>query len=145
MRGILFLILITALSLGFVACESGLTEEEVRAIVKAEVATAIAEVKVGPSGPKGEPGPQGEPGIQGTPGVAGLNAERGIQGLRGERGPAGPQGPVGSVTLSFLDESRIRSLESDLGRINLGRLRGCLNDVDRALSQLRFGPLISSV
>lgn len=112
---------ITALGFAFmtVACSTGLTEDEIRSIVRDEALTVIAEVKQGPSGSQGEQGPIGG---EGPRGLAGPQGERGVQ---GEKGPTGPQGPVGTVTLSAAEERRLRALES------------CVDGLDRALGNHR--------
>jgi len=120
------------LSLGFVACSSGPTQEEIRALVKAEVAEALVLTKQGPVGPQGGRGPQGERGPagptgeqgslgpqggrgpQGPIGPTGPAGEQGPEGPAGERGFVGPQGPVGTVALSARDQARLRALESTL-------------------------------
>ena len=62
------------------ACSGGLTETEVRALIKEN------------PGPAGPVGPQGEQGIQGIQGEVGPAGERGPQGDTGERGARGPSG-----------------------------------------------------
>ena len=120
-----------------VACSTGLTEEEIRSIVRDEVLTVIAEVKQGPPGPQGEQGPIGSQGLQG---LGGPQGERGAQGAQGLRGPAGPQG---TAVLSRRDETRIRTLETDAIRrgaldvgfystLDLSRLDSCLDDIQSA-------------
>lgn len=209
LRSVCSLIILVGLSLGFVACSSGPTQEEIRALVEAEVAEGLisaqeeirvlvkAEVaealvltkqgppaqggrgpqgELGPAGPTGEQGtqgPQGEGGLQGSIGPTGPTGEQGPQGPAGERGLVGPQGPLGTVTFSPQEQVRLRALESALtvlerqmagleddfikrgildvglyGSLNLSRLRGCLTDIDSAISRLggwRHDHRISSI
>ena len=50
MPGLTLALLAVALTLTLAACSSGPTEEEIRAMVRTEVAAAVAEVKQGPPG-----------------------------------------------------------------------------------------------
>ena len=43
-------------------CSAGLTEEDVRSVVREEIATAVESVKIGAQGPPGMQGPAGEQG-----------------------------------------------------------------------------------
>jgi len=55
-------ILSAVVGLFVLGCASGLTNDEIQSIVKAEVASAVAELKEGPPGPRGETGPIGPAG-----------------------------------------------------------------------------------
>lgn len=83
---------------------------EMAAQMQRQLAEAIANVRDGAPGERGErgergePGERGLPGERGEPGPAGADGERGAPGERGERGeqgergipgPEGPQGPQG--------------------------------------------------
>ena len=142
MRWLLLLMVVTMVSVSLVACSSGPTEEEIRAIVEAEVATAIAQVKQGPLGPQGEIGPPGPAGLQGPRGEQGSVGSTGERGLLGSQGPAGPlgpegpagergpvglQGPTGFVTLSTLDQAQLSALESDMAALE-SDMRGLDDD-----------------
>lgn len=145
------LILITLMigtSTSALACTFGPTEEEIRAIVRVEVAAAIAEIKEGPPGPPGEIGPKGPAGPTGPRG------ERGARGLAGERGPDGMQGPAGAASLSTKDEARLRALEREMADVmdsyvkkhildthtdkslRLGNLADCLDDLEDAVDEI---------
>lgn len=66
----------------------------------ARVEAALALVKDGAPGERGEqgpPGPQGERGEQGPQGEPGPAGRDGVDGAPGERGLDGPQGPVGPM------------------------------------------------
>ena len=90
----LFSIVGPFLIIGTLACSSGITESEVREIVR----QSMESVQMGPQGEPGHTGPQGEPGpagSQGEPGPAGSQGEPGPAGPKGEPGPRGPQGDSG--------------------------------------------------
>ena len=103
-----FLCLSALMGLLVLGCASGLTNEEIESIVKAEVASAIAELKGGPPGPQGEAGLTGPAGPQGETGQKG---DPGETGLAGPRGPRGPIGPAGVANLSTRDQNRVSNLE----------------------------------
>ncbi len=94
---IYFLILASVAALGaLTGCSDGLSESEVREIVRQEVAAGPA----GPQGPAGPAGAQGEAGPRGPIGSAGAQGEAGPQGpvgAAGSQGEAGPRGPIGSA------------------------------------------------
>ena len=87
------------------ACSTGLTEEQVSDIAKAEARSILAGVDsqsdqpgpMGPPGSRGEPGPQGQQGPIGPPGEQGLAGPQGYPGPRGEPGVRGPIGPPGAT------------------------------------------------
>ena len=86
------LIITTLLAALFtVAC--GPTDEELAALVAAEVERQVALV---PPAPQGDTGPEGPQGPQGAEGSQGLTGPQGPQGLLGPRGPQGATGPQGS-------------------------------------------------
>lgn len=60
------------------ACRAGPTDSEVRALVQAELAQALTQLRSELIGPAGPPGPQGSQGIRGEPG------SRGAEGLSGK-------------------------------------------------------------
>ena len=105
----------TVLVLSLVACYSGPTENEIRAMIQEEIAATDtgAQGPVGPQGPQGEPGSAGSTveeiramiqeeivatntALRGPTGPQGAPGPAGSQGLRGEPGPTGPQGPQGA-------------------------------------------------
>ncbi len=89
-------ILGTLLLLAGLSCASGLTEEDVRRIVR-EHSVAGPKGEQGERGPQGPQGPKGEPGEIGPKGPTGSKGELGLRGPEGERGGLGPQGPRGFV------------------------------------------------
>lgn len=110
----LFLAILAPIAL--VACSSGPTDEEIRAIVRAEVQAAIAEVKQGPPGEQGPPPSEQQLNILITTWfLARKETFRGPQGLRGEQGPQGvpgPQGIPGTAELSVRDKARLNKVDS---------------------------------
>ena len=98
MRYVFQCLIVLCYLLVFASCiQSGMTEEEVRAIAQQY---AGVDGMDGAAGPRGETGPQGEKGEQGPKGEAGLDGEQGPQGEQGEqgsRGLPGVQGPRGYV------------------------------------------------
>ena len=117
--GVLMSILVV-LAMGLGACSSGPSEEEIRAIVRAEVSAAIGNLEqgpqgergpagsagprgeqgpVGPRGPSGGKGPQGNAGPEGPQGTQGVPGCVGEQGSQGQDGPAGQRGPAGEPGL----------------------------------------------
>lgn len=70
----------------------GPSNEEVGAMVSAEVGRQVAMI---PPAPQGETGPQGPQGEQGIQGMAGPQGPQGEQGIQGEQGPQGDQGIQG--------------------------------------------------
>lgn len=97
------------------AASQWLTEGEIRAIIRDEVAAAVAEVKQGPQGPQGPQGDQGPIGPSGQQGKIGPKGDIGIQGSRGFTGTAG------TTQLSASDKRKINALED------------CVQDLERAL------------
>ena len=103
--------LLCVLFLGvFAAC--GPSDEELAALVEAEVERQVAlippapqgdlgpEGAQGPGGPQGVQGPQGDVGPQGPQGLTGPQGPQGATGPQGRVGPAGPvgvQGPQGDT------------------------------------------------
>ncbi len=96
--------------LGVLGCSEGLTDDDVRQIVREESGQLRGpQGEQGVRGPRGDTGPQGERGEQGPQGEQGAKGEkgergaRGIQGIpgntgpRGDKGETGPQGPPGPV------------------------------------------------
>ncbi len=105
---LLFLASIAATLTVLAGCSDGLSESEVREIVRQESVAGPA----GPAGPQGPAGPAGAQGPAGEQGPAGSQGPAGAQGLagpqgpigpsgsqgpKGEQGPAGPQGTVGAA------------------------------------------------
>jgi len=110
-------ILLVSILLMTVACNSGLSEDEIRSMVRSEVEATIAEVKQGPPGLQGGQGLPGEIGPaatdcwdlnengngdshedvnnDGAVTVADCIGPPGPQGKQGLRGDTGPQGPSG--------------------------------------------------
>ena len=86
MGAMLLLFILASSAVIMAACADGLSEAEVRDIVRQESASAPA----GPQGPAGPAGPQGPAGEQGP---AGSQGPAGAQGSAGPQGPAGAQGP----------------------------------------------------
>lgn len=82
--------LIVAISILPTAADAALTVQQVRRIVKQELAKRPPQ-----PGPAGATGPAGTPG--GPPGPAGPPGPQGPNGPAGPAGPPGPQGPVGST------------------------------------------------
>lgn len=123
-------------------------EEEIRDIVRQELAVALAEVKTGPTGepgpaptdehlvvlinevmtgrleefrgPAGAAGETGIPGSQGSQGDPGPQGEQGPQGAQGLRGEQGIQGEPGTTDQSSDStiEARISSLEVLIGTLD---------------------------
>ena len=90
MGAMLLLLILASSAVIMAACADGLSEAEVRDIVRQESASAPA----GPQGPAGPAGPQGPAGEQGP---AGSQGPAGAQGSAGPQGPAGAQGMAGSA------------------------------------------------
>ena len=84
------LLLILALS---AAC--GPSDEELAAMVAAEVERQMALVPPPEDGPQGEQGPQGPQGVEGAQGLIGPQGPQGLTGPQGPQGATGPQGRVG--------------------------------------------------
>ena len=138
MRGVALVLTMAVMSLGLAACtsqEAGAIEqeirEEIRDMVRQEVATALTEVGAGSSGEVSpsptddnlralinevitgllsEQGLQGEQGPRGEQGLQGEQGPRGEQGLQGEQGPPGIPGTSG-------DGESLQSLESDVAAL----------------------------
>ena len=66
-------------------------------LAKGAALDAVAAVKVGPQGLRGETGSPGAQGLQGIPGETGAVGPQGPQGPRGETGAIGPQGIRGEA------------------------------------------------
>ena len=94
---IILLALHSAVVLVISCADSGLTEQEVRELIRDETAT-------GPQGPPGAPGPRG---LQGIPGPTGAKGDKGEP---GERGPAGDRVLVAS---DAQDEQRPSGAQDD--------------------------------
>lgn len=77
-----------------VTATCGPSDEEMAALVAAEVERQVALV---PPAPQGEQGPQGAQGPQGVEGPQGAVGPQGPQGLAGPQGPQGATGPQGRV------------------------------------------------
>ena len=122
-------------------CSSGLTNAEIDSIVKAEVASAIAELKEGPPGPKGEAGSIGPRGNQGKTGP------KGDPGEIGSTGPSGPAGPAGAADLSVRDQNRIANLEDCVSALgsHIHTYTPPRIDHGHALSTSLFGGQITGV
>lgn len=84
------LLLILTLS---AAC--GPSDEELAALVAAEVERQMALVPPPEDGPQGEQGPQGPQGVEGAQGLIGPQGPQGLTGPQGPQGATGPQGRVG--------------------------------------------------
>ena len=97
----LFIVVLTVLVIGvFVGC--GPSDEELAALVEAEVAKQVALVPPAPPGEVGPEGPQGPQGVEGPQGLIGPQGPQGLTGPPDPQGVAGPQGragPEGSVGL----------------------------------------------
>ena len=87
------LMLLTVIVAG--AC--GPSDEELAAMVAAEVERQVALVPPPQDGPQGERGEQGQQGPQGVEGPQGAVGPVGPQGLVGPQGPQGATGPQGRV------------------------------------------------
>ncbi len=135
MRSMILVLTVAVMSLGLAACTSlGLTEEgieerireefgeEIRDIIRQEVAIALAEIEagsadgIGSSSTDDSLSEQGLQGEQGLPGEQGPSGEQGLQGAQGPQGPRGEQGPPGVPGTSGDGES-LQSLESDLAAL----------------------------
>ena len=110
---------IVVLTISVLACTQPLTEDNVRRIVREEVA----------QGPSGPPGPQGERGLRGLTGEQGLQGLPGLVGPRGIQGEPGPQGPRGE-----------RGLRGQPGPQGIQGIKG-----DRGLPGLSYIPTPVSV
>jgi len=86
-------VLLLAFAALVVGCSTGVTADEVRELVRAE----LASLPVPEPGPAGLPGAQGERGEPGEPGPIGLTAQPETEGPQGERGEPGVTGPSGDV------------------------------------------------
>ena len=80
-------------------CSGGLSESEVRDIVRQESVAGPAgpQGSAGPQGPAGPAGAQGPAGSQGSVGAVGPQGATGAQGPTGVQGSAGPAGPQGTT------------------------------------------------
>jgi hypothetical protein len=97
------------------SCSTEITEPEIQAIVDSAVATAIAEVAVGPQGERGPQGEQGAQGAEGASGVLGPAGPAGSQGVEGIQGATGPQGPVSVASTGLSDlEAKLANLRSEM-------------------------------
>ena len=86
-----FTLVVVALTFCLVAC-LGPSDEELAAMVAAEVERQVALI---PPAPQGDTGPEGTQGPQGVAGPQGLIGPQGPQGLTGPAGPQGATGPQG--------------------------------------------------
>ncbi|MCY4623783.1 MAG: hypothetical protein OXC99_02070 [Chloroflexi bacterium] len=88
---------VTALMLLIVVAAGacGPSEEELAALVAAEVERQVALVPPAPQGDQGEQGPQGPQGVEGPQGAVGPVGPQGLTGPQGPQGATGPQGRVG--------------------------------------------------
>lgn len=83
---------------GALGSGSGLTDEQLLALIEEN---CVIPGESGPAGEQGEPGAtgatgaQGPAGEQGEPGATGATGATGAQGPAGEQGPCGPIGPAG--------------------------------------------------
>lgn len=73
----------------------GPSDEELTALVAAEVERQVALVPPAPEGPEGDQGPQGPQGVEGSQGAVGPTGPQGLTGPQGPQGATGPQGRVG--------------------------------------------------
>lgn len=93
-------LLLCVLILGMLAA-CGPSDEELAALVEAEVGKQVALIPPAPQGEVGAEGQQGPQGVQGPqgaigpPGPQGLTGPQGPQGATGPQGRVGPAGPVG--------------------------------------------------
>ena len=90
-------LLLCVFILGMLAA-CGPSDEELAALVEAEVAKQVALVPPAPqgeTGPDGAEGPQGPQGVQGPQGAVGPQGPQGLTGPQGPQGATGPQGRVG--------------------------------------------------
>lgn len=90
-------------------CSSEISESELQELVDSAVATAVAEVAIGPQGEAGPQGAQGSQGFAGPPGPIGPQGPEGIQGV------AGPQGPTSAASTGLSDlEYELANLRSEM-------------------------------
>ena len=104
-----FTILIaTVLVLSLVACYSGPTENEIRAMIQEE----IVATDTGAQGPVGPQGPQGEPGSAGSTveEIRAMIQEEIVATDTGAQGPVGPQGPQGEPGSAGSTVEEIRAM-----------------------------------
>ena len=73
----------------------GPSDEELAAMVAAEVERQVALVPPAPQGDRGPDGPQGPQGVEGPQGLVGPVGPQGLTGPQGPQGATGPQGRVG--------------------------------------------------
>ena len=73
----------------------GPSDEELTALVTAEVERQVALVPPAPEGPEGSQGQQGLQGVEGPQGLVGPVGPQGLTGPQGPQGATGPQGRVG--------------------------------------------------
>ena len=74
----------------------GPTDEELAALIAAEVERQVALIPPAPQGDTGPKGPQGSQGVQGPKGLIGPQGPQGETGPLGAEGPQGLTGPQGS-------------------------------------------------
>lgn len=89
------LLFVLALS---VSAACGPSDEELAALVEAEVAKQVALIPPAPQGEvgaEGAEGPQGPQGVQGPQGAIGPQGPQGLTGPQGPKGETGPQGAAG--------------------------------------------------
>ncbi|MBI4297123.1 MAG: collagen-like protein [Chloroflexi bacterium] len=113
------------------ACQSKPSEEELRALVAAEVKTQLASVKQGPPGPQGPRGPAGERGLAGPPG------EQGPTGPVGAQGPVGPQGSPGPSPRAELQAELDKLNNTVYGRFLLDGLEATVKTLKTDLAALQ--------
>ena len=131
------------------ACDAGLTEDEIRAIVRSELST-VAQGPPGPQGPRGERGVQGETGSLGPAGLQGETGPtgelgpigpRGPQGGGGLRGATGPQGPQGASGPQGPEGVIPRSVVKCLSELTFA-VRNHVHTIDREDFSHKHGPAI---
>ena len=96
------LLVVLCLLVSVVAIACGPSDEELAAMVAAEVERQVALIPAAPqgdTGPEGPQGPQGVEGPQGLIGPQGPQGETGPQGPQGATGPQGREGPRGFIGL----------------------------------------------
>ena len=138
MRELFLALLLVVVPVALTACTSGPSEGEIRAMIQAELAAAVAEVKEGPVGPQG---PVGSPGPEGPEGPPGPQGETGPQGPRGPQGLPGPE-PAGLTRLERDLENLERALYGFLGAPllasdDIGHLQDDLDQVERDLDDIK--------
>ena len=87
-------LLLCVLILGMSAA-CGPSDEELAALVEAEVGKQVALIPPAPQGKTGPDGAEGPQGVQGPQGAVGPQGPQGLTGPQGPQGATGPQGRVG--------------------------------------------------